>query len=429
MAERTLDDWLAHIQCQHPRDIEMGLERVAEVAARLLRGRPARRVITVAGTNGKGSTVAFIEAIAAAAGHRVGSYTSPHLLRYNERVRIDGTDATDVQLANAFERVETARGGVALTYFEFGTLAALDLFAGASLDLAVLEVGLGGRLDAVNLLDADVAVITTVDLDHQDWLGPDREAIGREKAGIMRSGRPVVLGETDPPASVLRHAYRIGAFAIRGGSDYRIETGPAHWTWREPGFKVDLPWPRLQAPAQLHNAAAAIAALRASRLRLSRAALCEGVAAASVRGRLQTLEAPSGACVVLDVGHNPQAAAQIALWLAGQPGGGRCRIVLGMLSDKDVGAVAALIAPYATGWWLAGLEAETDRGLSAEALGRWVRPHAGAAPVRLAATVAQALAEACAGTGARERVLVLGSFFTVAAALRALQDGAPAAAV
>ena len=214
----TLSDWLAYIEQQHPSAIAMGLERVREVAARLQIEAPATHVIVVGGTNGKGSTVAFIEAIGRAAGWKVGAYTSPHLLRYNERVRIDGVEASDAQLVAAFVAVEAARGDTALTYFEFGTLAALWLLQQSALELAVLEIGLGGRLDAVNIIDADVAVITTVDIDHTDWLGEDREAIGAEKAGIIRGWNPVVLGEIDPPSSVLRRAYQLGANAIRAGS-------------------------------------------------------------------------------------------------------------------------------------------------------------------------------------------------------------------
>ncbi|MBC7988728.1 MAG: bifunctional folylpolyglutamate synthase/dihydrofolate synthase, partial [Luteimonas sp.] len=294
----TLPEWLAYIERQHPKTIEMGLERVREVAASMGIGKPARHVITVAGTNGKGSTVAFIEAIARAAGWKVGAYTSPHLLAYNERVRIDGIDAGDAALVEAFEAVEAARlspspargrgvGGrvraeranaVPLTYFEYGTLAALWLFERSELDLAILEVGLGGRLDATNLVDPDVAVITTVDLDHQDYLGDDRERIGAEKVGIARAWKPLVLGEDDPPSSVLGHAYAIGASAIRIGCDFFFEPitgsaevdGPADdgsatgtWRWHEVGCELLLPPPRLAAPAQLRNAATAIAALRA----------------------------------------------------------------------------------------------------------------------------------------------------------------------
>ncbi|NUO76430.1 MAG: bifunctional folylpolyglutamate synthase/dihydrofolate synthase, partial [Lysobacter sp.] len=268
--QRTLADWLSHIERIHPKSIDMGLERIRAVAARLGLQRPGKKVITVGGTNGKGSTVAFIEAIARAAGKRVGAYTSPHLLAYNERVRIDGRDADDAALIEAFEAIEAARlrdGEIALTYFEYGTLAALWLFERAQLDLAILEVGLGGRLDATNIVDPDVAVITTVDLDHQDYLGDDRESIGFEKAGIARGWKPLVLGDDDPPSSVLRHAYAIGASAVRANCDFFFEALPAQldaapqWRWREVGYRAELPMPQLAAPAQLRNAAVAIAAL------------------------------------------------------------------------------------------------------------------------------------------------------------------------
>jgi dihydrofolate synthase/folylpolyglutamate synthase len=260
---RTLADWLAYIEQQHPKPIAMGLERVRDVAARMRIGKPGKRVITVGGTNGKGSTVAFIEAIACAHGWKVGAYTSPHLLAYNERVRIDGADATDAELIAGFDAVDAARGETPLTYFEYGTLCALWLFARAKLDLVVLEVGLGGRLDAVNIVDADVAVITTVDLDHQDWLGNDTEAIGFEKAGIARPFKPLILADDDPPASVLRHAYAIGAQAWRIGCDFFAEPiDGLRWRWREVGCVIELPLPLLTAPVQLRNAAIAQAALR-----------------------------------------------------------------------------------------------------------------------------------------------------------------------
>ncbi|MEG3158248.1 bifunctional folylpolyglutamate synthase/dihydrofolate synthase, partial [Lysobacter zhanggongensis] len=290
MTRMTLVEWLAYIERQHPRSIEMGLKRVRQVAASLGLGRPARRVVTVGGTNGKGSTVAFIEAIAREAGWRVGAYTSPHLLAYNERVRVDGIEADDAALVDAFEAVERARGDVALTYFEYGTLAALWLFERADLDLAILEVGLGGRLDATNLVDPDVAVITTVDLDHQEWLGGDREAIGFEKAGIARAWKPLVLGDDDPPSSVLRHAYAIGASAVRMGCDFFFDPAPddapvGHWRWREVGYTVDLPRPALAAPAQLRNAAVAIASLRAldtDAAAIDDAAIARGIARANL---------------------------------------------------------------------------------------------------------------------------------------------------
>ena len=437
---RALADWLGYIEQQHPKSIAMGLERVREVAQRMGLGRPARRVVTVGGTNGKGSTVAFIEAIARAGGHRVGTYTSPHLLRYNERVRIEGRDASDDELVEAFEMVERARlapspavgtlspagggegNGVALTYFEFGTLAALWLFQQSGLDLAVLEVGLGGRLDAVNLVDADVAVITTVDIDHVDWLGGDREAIGAEKAGIARAWRPLVLGETDPPSSVLRHAYAIGASAIRAGSDYFHEPVDAGgWRWRELGFEIELPQPRLAAPAQQANAAAAIAALRALDLPLPEAALAEGVAAAQLPGRLQRFER-DGVEIRVDVGHNPQAARELAAWLRAQPGEARTLAVFAALADKDVAPVVAAFDGLVDRWLLAGIDDAGARNQMAEALaGKLAATPAGQGERH--ATVADALQAALAQARAGERVLVFGSFHTAAAALGILRSG------
>jgi dihydrofolate synthase/folylpolyglutamate synthase len=415
---KSLDEWLDYQLRTHPQQIAMGLERVREVAIRMHLGRASRHVVTVAGTNGKGSTVAFVEAIARAAGLRTGAFTSPHLLRYNERVRLCGDDAPDALLVAAFERIEAARGDIPLTYFEFGTLAALAIFADARLDLAILEVGLGGRLDAVNIVDADVAVLTTVDLDHQEYLGNDRETIGADKAGVFRAGKPCVLAERDPPSSVLRHAYEIGAFAIRGHSDYLIDRRADGWTWREPGFEVELPLPALVAPVQLDNAAAAIAALRALPIELPEQALVEGVRAAHVPGRLQLIgDSPE---VLVDVAHNPQAAAQLAGWLRAHPK--RTRAVFGALRDKDVAAVVAQIDPLVLEWHLAGIHDAGKRGGDAaqlgERLGALVEPgrrhehHDAGAAMRAA----------IAASSADERVLVFGSFHTVADALRAVGD-------
>lgn len=413
---RTLADWLRHVERQHPQAIAMGLDRVRDVAARMRLGRPARHVATVAGTNGKGSTVAFIEAIARASGLRVGAYTSPHLLVYNERVRIDGRDAGDDDLVAAFEAVEAARGDTPLTYFEYGTLAALWLFERADLDLAVLEVGLGGRLDAVNVVDADVAVITTVDLDHQDWLGDDREAIGAEKAGIARAWKPLVLGEDDPPSSVLGRAYAIGASAIRAGSDFRFEAvGDGRWTWREPGTELDLPLPRLAAPAQLRNAATAIAALRALDIGIDDAAWGRGVATARLAGRLQRFER-DGVEVLVDVGHNPQAARELASWLRAAPPHGRTLAVYGALADKDAAGVVAALAAEVDAWHLAGLADAGARGEDVDAFARRLRDGAAGEGARHA-DVAAALAAALASAGEGDRVLAFGSFHVAAAAL------------
>jgi dihydrofolate synthase / folylpolyglutamate synthase len=428
---RTLPEWLDYIERQHPKTIDMGLDRVREVATRMRLKKPAKKVITVGGTNGKGSTVAFIEAITRAAGWRVGAYTSPHLLAYNERVRIDGVDAGDADLTAAFEAVEVARGEILLTYFEYGTLAALWLFEQSGLDLAILEVGLGGRLDATNIVDPDVAVITTVDVDHQDWLGNDRETIGFEKAGIARAWKPLVLGEDDPPASVLRHAYAIGASAIRAGCDFFFDSASAHgnrfsptdsvlpgegqWTWRELGKSFDLPLPRLAAPAQLRNAATAIAALRALGKKLPPEAIAQGVANAHVPGRLQRFER-NGVEVVVDVGHNPQAARELAAWLKAAPPQGRTLAVFAALGDKDIVGVVDALAERIGAWHLAGLADSGTRGLAVDAFAERLAGTAAASGARHA-DVAGALEAAVAQATPGERVLVFGSFHTAAAAL------------
>ena len=413
--KRTLAQWLDYQQSVHPKAIDMGLERVGEVARRLGLDRPAPKVITVGGTNGKGSTVAFLEAIARAAGLTVGAYTSPHLLRYNERIRIDGRDAEDAALVAAFERIEAARGDIPLTYFEFGTLAALMLFEAAALDLVLLEVGLGGRLDATNLVDPDVAVITTVDLDHQDYLGDDRESIGAEKAGILRAGKPAVLAEKDPPSSVLRRAYAIGAFAIRGHSDYLIDQLEDGWRWREPGYQIDLPEPALKAPAQRGNAAAAIAALRALDLPIADAAIREGVRSARVPGRLQRL--PGRPERVLDVAHNPQGARQLAAWLAANP---RPTVaVFSALADKDLAGISAPVAPHLQAWHLGPTTDAGPRGLAVDELARRLAEHLPAEILHPHRSLTEALAAATRQAGPDGRVLVFGSFHTVAEALAA----------
>lgn len=309
---------------------------------------------------------------------------------------------------------------MSLTYFEYGTLAALWLFERSQLDLAILEVGLGGRLDAANLIDPDVAVITTVDLDHQDYLGDDRELIGFEKAGIARAWKPLVLGEDDPPASVLRHAYAIGASALRAGSDFFFERiDEAHWRWREIGFEIELPMPQLTAPAQLRNAATAIAALRALDQAIPEQAYVDGVAAAQVPGRLQAFER-DGVRVVVDVGHNPQAARELAAWLRSSPHAGRTFAVFAALGDKDVAGVVAAVAEGIDDWFLAGLADVNPRGLDVDAFAQRLQATAASAGVRHG-TVPEALAAALAQAQPGDRILIFGSFHTAAAAIVALQ--------
>ena len=419
---RTLAEWLAYQERINPRSIELGLDRVRTVWQRLGAPAPARRVITVGGTNGKGSTVALLEAMLRAAGLRVGAFTSPHLLAYNERVRIDGADAGDAALIGAFERIEAVRGDLPLTYFEFGTLAALDVFARAPLDVALLEVGLGGRLDAVNLIDADVAVITTVDLDHMDWLGPDRDSIGREKAGIARAGRPVIVGEPDPPAGLLDALAGAAARVERAGVDFSAERHATGWHWRHRGGSaMALPDPALAAPVQFANAATAVAALHAlfaldaalAPQDLS-AAIDAGLRTARVPARLQSLGGDPA--LIVDVGHNPQAARALAEWLQTQPPM-RVHAVYGALADKDVGGVIAALGARIQHWHLAGLQHATPRGLSAAALGAIVQQTLPQAAFDTHADVAAALAAARAAAGAGECILAFGSFFVAAAVI------------
>lgn len=420
---RNLDQWLDYQQRVHPRSIELGLGRVAEVWRRLGSPRPAPVVVTIGGTNGKGSTVAFLEAMLAAAGRRVGCYTSPHLLRYNERVRVAGADAGDADLIDAFERIETLRAEVPLTYFEFGTLAAIEVFARSGLDVVVLEVGLGGRLDAVNIVDADAAIVTAVGLDHQDWLGNDLDSIGGEKAGIFRAGRPAVIGMRAPPEGLLAEAARIGARTIRAGIDYEVEHAPGAWRWRGAGCVVELPLPSLAAACQVDNAAAAIAALHALRDRLgwNPPALAAGVRDAFVPARLQRFTAPGAAELVIDVAHNPQAAATLAQWLGDNPVAGRTFAVFGALDDKDAGGIAALLRDRIDVWLLAGLDRVSPRGVDAASL----RDRIGA----MAATVAihdgpeAALRAARTRAGTVDRVVAFGSFHVAAAALSAQRAG------
>lgn len=416
-APDTLAGWLAHWERVHARPIDLGLERVAAIAERMRLSRPAPTCITVGGTNGKGSTVAMLDAILRATGRVVGTYTSPHLLSYNERVRIDGECVDDAELIAAFRRVEAAREATTLTYFEAGTLAAFAVFEAREVDVAVLEVGMGGRLDAVNVVDADAAIVTTIDLDHQEFLGPDRNAIGREKAGIFRSGRPAISGDRSPPQSLLAHASAIGADLQRAGVDFGVHDAPGGWTWwHRDGASIDLPRPSLPGAFQFDNAAAAVAALHALRhtLPVSPSAIAAGLASARCPGRLQRVgETPE---VVVDVAHNPQAARELALWLAAQPAR-RTVAVFAALGDKDYAGIVAPLRGAIDAWFVAGLRDDSPRGLEAASTA------ARMAALGIAATacdgVAQALAAAREVAGPAGRVLAFGSFHTVAGAMRA----------
>ncbi|MFC5437663.1 bifunctional tetrahydrofolate synthase/dihydrofolate synthase [Rhodanobacter umsongensis] len=417
---RSLTEWLTYQERVNVHSIELGLDRVRQVWQRMGAPAPAPRVITVGGTNGKGSTVALIEAMLAAAGLRVGAFTSPHLLDYNERIRLAGANADDAALIASFERIEAARADTPLTYFEFGTLAALDLFGRAGVDVAVLEVGLGGRLDAVNIIDADVAIVTTVDLDHMDWLGPDRDSIGREKAGIARAGQPAILGEMNPPKGLLDALAACGAQVERAGRDFHVERHDDGWRWRHrDGSVLELPEPALAAPVQFANAAAAIAGLHALQLeglsfasKAAVAAISTGLHQVRVPARLQSLGGDPR--LIVDVGHNPQAARALAEWLDVQPGR-RVHAVYGALSDKDVAGVIGALGSRIAHWHLAGLERASPRGLAVTALAAIFRQTLPQAPFDAHDDVTAALAAARMTAQPGECILAFGSFFVAAA--------------
>ena len=409
----SLEAWLSRLIAVSPERIELGLARVRMVYERLGGVRPAPIVLTVGGTNGKGSTVAFLTAMLRAAGYRVGSYTSPHLFRFNERIAIDGVEADDAAIIAAFRRIEVARGDIALTFFEFATLAALLLVADAAVDVAVLEVGLGGRLDAVNLIDADVAIITTVDIDHQHYLGDTREAIAVEKAAIVRAGCPAVIGEADPPANLLAEIARIGAHPLRLGHEYRVDIDRDDWHWIGAGTSLRLPPPGLRAPVQHYNAAAAIAALMAlrERLHVPFRALRIGLTEASVRGRLEVF--PGAVETIVDVGHNPQAALVLADWLRRHPR--RTRAVFSALADKDIVGIIAPLLPRVAHWHVCGLDAVSPRGLGVQDLRDRIGELFGHDQCSLHADAVTALAAAHSASRPGERVLAFGSFLLVSA--------------
>lgn len=417
---RTLSDWLAWIETLHPRSIELGLERVHAVLDKMGLRRPPYAAIAITGTNGKGSTTAMCEGILRCAGYKVGAYTSPHLIAYNERVRIDGRNATDAELCNAFERIEAARGAVPLTYFEFGTLAAFDIFRDANIDIAVLEIGMGGRLDAVNAIDADAAVVTAVDIDHVAWLGATREAIGREKAGVFRSGRVAVCGDPDPPRVIADEAARIGATLLQIGRDFHIERSGTEWTWRRGiRLRAGLPYPSLRGDYQLYNAASALTALDAlaERFPVTQANVRDGLISAVIPGRFQVL--PGRPVRVLDVAHNAQAARSLAATLRQQIVPGRTLAVFGMLKDKDIAAVIAALAGVAHRWYAATLD--VPRGATAAQLTESLKAAGIAAPAREFDDVHRAYAAALGDAGEDDRIVIFGSFHTVGDILAALR--------
>ncbi|NIC40540.1 bifunctional tetrahydrofolate synthase/dihydrofolate synthase [Aquabacterium sp. A08] len=428
----TLADWLAHCERLHPTTIDMGLERVRAVAQRLNGGQGLGvtcPVVTVGGTNGKGSTCAMLEAIYQQAGYRTGVYTSPHLVHFEERCRIQGDLVRPEQLLPAFADVEAARRGgpgeaeVSLTYFEFTTLAIVLTLARAGLDVIVLEVGLGGRLDAVNLLDADCAVITSVDLDHMEYLGPDREAIGHEKAGIMRTGCPVVVSDPVPPQSVLDRAREVGADLWRLGRDFHFAGDKQQWGWTGRARRYSgLAYPALRGANQLVNAAGVLAALEAlhPRLPVTAQAVRTGLALVELPGRFQIV--PGQPTLVLDVAHNPHAVAALAENLDAMGFYPTTHAVFGAMADKDLRPMFERINPLIDRWYFTDLplsRAAQARDLAASWAATNTRPDAAASQH---ASPQAALAAAVAAADPADRIVVFGSFFTVGGVLH---DGVP----
>jgi dihydrofolate synthase/folylpolyglutamate synthase len=419
MPVRSLAEWLDYIERIHPKSIQLGLERVVRVRDALGRTSPAA-VFTVAGTNGKGSTCAILESILLAAGYKVGLYTSPHLLRYNERVRIDGAVIDDASLCTAFEAVERARGDVSLTYFEFGTLATWEIFASRRLDALILEVGLGGRLDAVNAFDADCAILTSVDFDHMDYLGDTREAIGREKAGIFRGGRPAIVADPEPPRGVLDRAAELRADLQVIGRDFGFLPQGQQWMyWGRDGRRGGLAHPALRGARQLANASAAIAALGALRARLpfGMQDVRNGLARVELPGRFQVL--PGRPTVVLDVAHNPQAARVLADNLGDMGFFPETHAVLGMLKDKDIAGVCAALKNCFSSWSVADLA--VPRGATADALARALKDAGAAGEVLRFEHPREAYAAARKRSSENDRIVVFGSFHTVADVMQGIE--------
>ncbi|GAA0684179.1 bifunctional tetrahydrofolate synthase/dihydrofolate synthase [Marinobacterium maritimum] len=417
----TLEGWLSRIEACHPSEIELGLTRLSAVAARLPIDLSNSTRIVVAGTNGKGSTLAMLDAVLRQQGYSTGVYTSPHFLHYNERIVVNGEPVSDELLCEVFTAIEQARGETPLTYFEYGTLAALLVFSQLKVDMALLEVGLGGRLDAINIVDADIAVVTTVALDHMDWLGPDRESIGFEKAGVFRSGKPALCGDPDAPARLVGHAEAIAAPLCRNGIDYRYERQADGWNWQ--GVSADgvscryeqLPVPGLP----LANAALVMQILQFLPKPVSEAAIRQGLEQACLTGRMQRTRL-GGLAVTLDVAHNPEAASYLASRLreeAGQP----IHLVLGMLADKDIEAVVEQLSPVVGQWYPVTLSVPrgTDKEVLVTALQKAGVPMKAIHP---AASVKSAV-EYLQLNQPEGGVVIAGSFFTVAEAL-ALRTGA-----
>ncbi|SFN30696.1 dihydrofolate synthase / folylpolyglutamate synthase [Izhakiella capsodis] len=407
-ATSPLATWLYYLENLHSQAIELGLTRVQQVARRLDLLKPAPFVFTVAGTNGKGTTCRTLETLLLAAGFRVGVYSSPHLVRYTERVRVQGQELSESAHTASFSAIEAGRETLSLSYFEYGTLSALWLFRAAQLDVVILEVGLGGRLDATNIVDADVAVVTSIALDHTDWLGPDRESIGREKAGIFRAGKPAVVGDPDMPASIAIVAEEAGAQLLCRDRDWSLQQSDSGWSFRfNQSVLNDLPFP--QVP--LANAATALAALQASGLVVRENVIREYLATAELPGRFQTVQ--QSPRLILDVAHNPHAASYLARQITQLNPSGEVHAVVGMLHDKDIAGTLAALAPAVDYWYCAPLTG--PRGASAQQLSAHL-PRA-----RNYDSVTIAWRRAMKQATDQDIVLVCGSFHTVAEVMNTME--------
>jgi dihydrofolate synthase/folylpolyglutamate synthase len=406
---QSLQSWLNYLETLHTKSIDLGLDRIKQVAHSLQLLPFPQFVITVAGTNGKGTSVALLENIFIAAGYHVGSYTSPHLLKYNERTKINAIPVADDALCEAFAIIEQARGQISLTYFEFGTLAALWLFKQANLDAVVLEIGLGGRLDAVNIVDADIALISTIALDHMEYLGHDRESIGKEKAGILRAHKPAVCGDYATPDSICAYAQEIQAPLFLQDKDFRVEQiNEYFWNWNSKTKQLlQLPIPKIP----LQNAAAVLKVIELlpAQFNITDQHIIKALQTVQVAGRFHLI--PGKVPTIVDVAHNPAAAAWLANKLHQHPIQGRTLAVIGMLADKDHYTTAKQLAQVVTEWFVGGLS--VPRGMSAEELAASVR-EATRQKVNCYNTVTMAYEQALQQAQVNDRIIVLGSFFTVA---------------
>lgn len=419
----TLAEWLAYQEGLHPNVIDMGLERLSSVLAALEWKPLSCPVVTVGGTNGKGSCVALLESILSEQGYRVGAFTSPHLIRYNERIRIAGREVSDEALISAFERIEASRGSTSITFFEFNTLAALLLFAKEDLDVVVLEVGLGGRLDAVNVVDSDVAIVSSIALDHCEWLGRDVESIGRWKAGIFRSGRPAIFGSRSMPNSIREESERIGARLLRLGHEFDFAPGRGAWSFRFETTLEALPLPALPGAVQLENASSVLAAIRCleSRLPVTMDALVRGLKNVRLSGRFQIFPPSAGRSNewILDVAHNPAAAATLADNLGARPCSGKTIAVCGMFADKDVDGVIAALCDEIDEWVIATVSG--GRALSAERLKEKVI-EAGGRVLHVAQNIEAACQVAQSSANKSDRIVAFGSFHTVGPVLEWIES-------